>query len=51
MLSLAAVSAGYADGNGISRDADLIPLHYRDDFHRLVAELLDRAFPADPFAR
>jgi tetratricopeptide (TPR) repeat protein len=47
----AAVTAGYFDGSWMSRDTDLSPLHGRDDFHRLVLDLMDRALPADPFAR
>jgi serine/threonine-protein kinase len=46
----AAVAAGYANGAWMSRDADLLPLHGRADFRRLVLELMDRALPADPFA-
>jgi tetratricopeptide (TPR) repeat protein len=47
----AAVNAGWSDAEHTSRDPDLVPLHDRDDFRRLVAELFDRGFPADPFAR
>jgi eukaryotic-like serine/threonine-protein kinase len=47
----AAVAAGYKDGVWMSRDTDLVALHDRDDFLRLVAELFDRSFPNDPFAR
>ncbi len=47
----AAVAAGYRDGPRMAQDPYLIPLHERADFQQLVGELLDRAFPADPFAR
>jgi serine/threonine-protein kinase len=47
----AAVAAGYADGAKLSRDTDLAPLRGRDDFRRLVLEVMDRAMPADPFRR
>jgi hypothetical protein len=47
----AAVAAGYSNGARMSRDHDLVPLRSRDDFRRLVAELFDRGFPTDPFAR
>jgi hypothetical protein len=33
------------------RDPDLAPLRERQDFTRLLADLFDRGFPADPFAR
>jgi hypothetical protein len=46
-----AVRAGWNDAQHTSRDPDLAPLRDRDDFRRLVAELFDRGFPADPFAR
>jgi serine/threonine-protein kinase len=45
-----AVRAGWNDAQRTSRDPDLTPLHHRADFRQLVAELFDRAFPADPFA-
>jgi hypothetical protein len=45
-----AIAAGWRDAAHTSRDPDLIPLHDRDDFRRLLAELLDEGFPADPFA-
>jgi hypothetical protein len=32
-------------------DADLAPLREREDFCRLLADLFDSGFPADPFAR
>jgi tetratricopeptide (TPR) repeat protein len=52
MVSLrAAVSAGYTNAAKMSRDADLVLLHERDDFRQLVANLFDRTFPADAFAR
>ena len=45
-----AITAGWNDAGRTSRDPDLAPLRDRDDFRRLLAELLDRGFPADPFA-
>ena len=47
----AAVGAGWSKAAWTSRDPDLVPLHDREDFHRLLAELFDRDFPKDPFAR
>ena len=44
-----AIAAGWKDAGKIS--LTLAPLRGRDDFRRLVHELLDRRFPADPFAR
>ena len=49
-----AVAAGYRtprDLAHMSQDRDLDALRDRDDFHRLLAELYDRGFPMDPFAR
>jgi serine/threonine-protein kinase len=46
-----AVAAGWNDAGKTSRDLGLAPLRDRDDFRRLVSELFDRGFPADPFAR
>jgi eukaryotic-like serine/threonine-protein kinase len=46
-----AISAGWNDALHTSRDPDLIPLRDRDDFRRLLAEMFDRGFPDDPFAR
>jgi serine/threonine-protein kinase len=46
----AAIAAGWSDAQHTSRDPDLAPLRDRDDFPRLLAELFDRGFPADPFA-
>jgi hypothetical protein len=48
-----AVAAGYQTPFHVAwmtRDHDLDALRDRTDFHRLLAELMDRAFPADPFA-
>jgi serine/threonine protein kinase len=45
-----AIAAGWRDAAKINREPDLAPLRGRDDFRRLVAELFDRRFPADPFA-
>jgi len=44
-----AVRAGWNNALRICRDPDLAPLHDRDDFRQLVAELFDRTFPANPF--
>jgi tetratricopeptide (TPR) repeat protein len=44
-----AVETGWRDALQTCRDANLAPLRSRDDFRRLVAELLDGIFPADPF--
>jgi len=41
---------GYTNGVWMSCDPDLVPLHGRDDFRRLVLSLLDRSMPTDPFA-
>jgi eukaryotic-like serine/threonine-protein kinase len=46
-----AIAAGWNDVGKTSRDQDLAPLRDRDDFRRLLAELCDQGFPADPFAR
>jgi hypothetical protein len=41
----------HAHSRGVlHRDPGLAPLRDRDDFRRLLAELFDRGFPADPFA-
>jgi eukaryotic-like serine/threonine-protein kinase len=45
-----AIAAGWNDAQHTSRDPNLAPLRDRDDFRRLLAELFDRGFPADPFA-
>jgi serine/threonine-protein kinase len=45
-----AIAAGWNDARRTGRDPDLDPLRDRDDFRRLLAELLDRGFPAQPFA-
>jgi hypothetical protein len=48
-----AVAAGYDTPQHLARmtrDPDLDALRDRDDFRRLTAGLLDRGFPADPFA-
>jgi len=47
----AAIAAGWNDAAHTSRDPDLATLRDRDDFRRLLAEMFDRGFPADPFAR
>jgi hypothetical protein len=49
-----AVEAGYQKPQHLAqmmRDRDLDALRDRADFHRLLAELFDRGFPNDPFAR
>jgi tetratricopeptide (TPR) repeat protein len=45
-----AIAAGWSDAAKTSCAPDLAPLRDRDDFRRLLAELFDRGFPADPFA-
>jgi len=45
-----AVAAGWSRAVWTGRDPDLIPLHDRDDFRRLLGELFDIGFPANPFA-
>ena len=47
----AAVAAGWSKAVHTARDPDLAPLHQRPDFRALLAELFDRGFPVDPFAR
>ncbi len=46
-----AIAAGWSNALHTSRDPDLAPLRDRDDFRWLLAELFDRGFPADPFAK
>jgi eukaryotic-like serine/threonine-protein kinase len=46
-----AIAAGWNDARRTSGDPALASLRDKDDFRRLVAELFDRVFPADPFAR
>jgi tetratricopeptide (TPR) repeat protein len=49
-----AVAAGYCTPRHLARmsqDRDLDALRDRADLHCLLAELFDRVFPADPFAR
>jgi serine/threonine-protein kinase len=45
-----AIVAGWSDAGQAARDPDLAPLHDRDDFRRMLAQLFDRDFPAHPFA-
>lgn len=45
----AAVTAGWSRASWTANDPDLDPLHPRDDFQRLLAEMFDREFPSDPF--
>jgi serine/threonine-protein kinase len=47
----AAVAAGWSDARHTGRDPDLAALRDRPDYQALLAELFDRAFPADPFGR
>ena len=52
-MSERAVAAGYHTSQNLAHmiyDPDLNALRARADFRRLLAELLDRGFPADPFA-
>ncbi len=44
-----AVAAGWSDAKVTQGEAALQPLGDRDDFRRLVVELFDRGFPANPF--
>jgi len=46
-----AVAAGWNDAGKTNSDPDLIALRDREDFRKLLAELFDRGFPADPFGR
>jgi hypothetical protein len=46
-----AMAAGWNDAGKTNSDPDLAPLRDREDFSRLLADLFDRGFPADPFAR
>ena len=46
-----AVAAGWSDARRTSRDNDLACLRDREDFGRLLADMFDRSFPADPFAK
>ncbi len=49
-----AVAAGYNTRRHLAhmtRGSDLDALRERPDFRRLLAELFDRGFPADPFAK
>ena len=45
-----AMAAGWNDAQRTSHDPSLASLHYRADFRRLLTELYDRGFPANPFA-
>jgi eukaryotic-like serine/threonine-protein kinase len=45
-----AIAAGWSQGAQASHDPDLDPIRNREDFRRLLAELFDRGFPAEPFA-
>jgi serine/threonine-protein kinase len=46
-----AVDRGYKDAAALRTDPALAPVRDRDDFRRLLTEVFDRGFPADPFAR
>jgi hypothetical protein len=46
-----AVAMGWKDAVKTSRDPALDALRDREDFRRLLGELFDHGFPADPFAR
>jgi tetratricopeptide (TPR) repeat protein len=46
-----AICAGWNDACKTNSDPDLAPVRDREDFRRLLAELFDRGFPADPFAK
>jgi tetratricopeptide (TPR) repeat protein len=46
-----AIAAGWSSADSMAHDPNLAPLRDRDDFRRLLAELYDRIFPTDPFAR
>jgi serine/threonine protein kinase len=45
-----AVVAGWGDAAWTARDPDLVVLHERGDFRRLLGVMFDRIFPAWPFA-
>ncbi len=45
-----AVAAGWSDAQKTGQGPDLAPLRDRNDFRRLLAELFDRSFPANPLA-
>ncbi len=45
-----AIRLGFRDVEDMKRSPDLEPLRARADFQRLLAELIDRTFPADPIA-
>jgi eukaryotic-like serine/threonine-protein kinase len=46
-----AVRNGFRDAKLLQTAATYEPLRSRDDFRRLLAELFDMGFPADPFAK
>ena len=46
-----AVRNGFRDAKLLQTAATYEPLRSRDEFRRLLAELFDRRFPADPFAK
>ncbi len=45
-----AIRAGWSNFARTSKDSDLAPLAGRADFRVLLLEMMDRAFPADPFS-
>jgi serine/threonine-protein kinase len=47
----AAIKMGWSKAAWTDRDPDFVPLHVRPEFGRIVAELFDRGFPADPLVR
>jgi serine/threonine-protein kinase len=47
----AAVKAGWSNARRTADDLNLSPLRDRADFQQILADLYDRAFPKDPFAR
>ena len=46
-----AIATGWNQPDHTAKDPELAALRGRDDFRRLLAEMFDRVFPADPFVR
>ena len=46
-----AVAAGWTNANGLDHDPHSSSIRDREDFQKLLLELFDKSFPADPFAR
>jgi tetratricopeptide (TPR) repeat protein len=44
-----AIAGGFTDSSLLRDDPDLEPLRSREDFQRILADLMDRVFPTDPF--